>query len=87
VIDAEQDRGLCSYGADEQSVCNFVIAEMSKFINVPEISIARQQGCVTIYYLRGENLYICREVSSGRTPQIILKLQRLDLSCQKMQRR
>ena len=23
-----------------------VIAEMSKFINVPEVTIARQQGCV-----------------------------------------
>ena len=43
--DADKDRGLCSYGADDKSRV-IVIAEMSKFINVPEVTIARQQGCV-----------------------------------------
>ena len=38
-----------------------VIAEMSKFINVPEVTIARQQGCTcvsTTYEVT--KLYICR---------------------------
>ena len=34
----EEDRGLCSYCADDKSAHIIVIAEMSKFINVHGIS-------------------------------------------------